>query len=301
MRRLRLLISVPLLAVPLQLGAAMTAQADPLDAGTVECSVTGALSTNAGVVPETVTFTANLAVNCAGVVLDDVGIWQMVMSGQMSPGFCAGGQGLATVTVNGPDGGGQSGVRLTLTGTTLTIAGVLNTSDGGGDAFKASLQAIPTSGIPCVNTVTQENLSGEASITDLEPPPDFVVCTGNGSEGYAPGLLPAAEIVNINGTANLTCTNPVSDDRGAWTVTYNGNALADCGLGEGMLGLGFTAPDGSGSGSADYERVGTMLNIVGTSGDNDLDIWAQVTDFSGTCVTTPFFGANYTGVAGIIE
>jgi len=222
------------------------------------------------------------------------------MTGQMSPGFCAGGQGLATVTVNGPDGGGTSGVRLTFAGTTLTIAGVLNTSDGGGDAFKATLQAIPTSGIPCVNTTTQETLSGEASITDLEPPPDFVICTAAGDEGYTPGLLPAPQTVNVNGTANLSCTNPVSDDQGHWTVGYNGSALGDCGLAEGTLGLNFSAPDASGSGSADYERVGTMLNIAGTSGDNDMEIWAQVS-FSGTCVTTPFFGANYTGIAGIVE
>jgi len=299
MKRLRMMLCLPLLSLPLSAAGTLTAHAAAVDAGTVECTASGSLSTNTGPVPQVVSFSAVLSLNCLGVG-DDAGAWSFTMSGQMNPGFCAGGQGLANANFTGPDGSGTAGLQLASSATTLHMAGVLGSSDPGGDDFEATLSMTPTSGIPCVNTVTSENLSGHASITDQAPPPDEVFCTTSGGEGYNPAEMLAVQSVTIAGQASLSCTNPVSDDQGQWTINYNGVATADCGLAEGTLGMNFTAPDASGSGSIDYERVGTMLSMVGNSADNTFAIWAQVS-FSGTCVSTPFFGANYTGAAAVVE
>lgn len=298
MRRLRILLGLPLLALPLSVGTVHAATLG--DVGHVECTVTGGLSTQLGQVPETVTFTATLTMSCTGVGADENGGWFMTMSGQMSPGFCAGAKGLATASGGGPDGSYNAQLQLTFTGTSLNIAGTLGTGDAGGDAFQASLSATPTSGVPCVNPVTQENLTGQASITDQAPPPDLVFCTASGFENYNPPELLAVQTVEITGDANLNCTNPVSDDRGSWAINYDGFATADCGLAEGTLGMTFGAPDTSGGGDVDYERVGTMLLLSGASTDDNFEILANLT-FSGNCATTPFLGASYTGVAAVVE
>jgi hypothetical protein len=298
MRRLRTLICLPLLALPLSVG---TAHASVMpDVGHVQCTAAGTMQTRAGLTAESVQFTASLVLNCTGVAADDVGQWLMSMSGQISPGACAGAAGLATMSGSGPDGGFNAGVDLSFTATTMTITGTLGTSDGGGDAFHATLTVTPTSGTPCVDVNTQSNLTGEASITDQPPPPDEVFCTAGGNENYTPAEMLAVQTVTIAGQANMSCTQPVSDDRGSWTIGYNGAATADCGLAEGTLNMTFAAPDTSGNGSLDYERVGTLLQMVGNSADNTFAIWANVS-FSGTCVTTPFFGASYTGAGAVVE
>jgi hypothetical protein len=300
MRRLRTLLCLSLLAVPLQAASALTAHADVVvDTGTVQCTANGALSTSLGPVPQTVAFTGSLTLSCVGVG-DDAGTWTLTMSGQMSPGFCAGGQGLATVGGNGPDGNVGAGLRLTSSATTLHMAGTLGTNDAGGDAFKADLAMTPTSGIPCVNTVTQENLSGEASITDLPAPPDLVFCTVNGVENYAPGIGLVPTPIAVNGNANFNCTNPVSDDAGPWALNYNGTLTADCGLAEGSVAFGFNGPDATTTGTANYERVGTMLDIVGSSNDDTWEIWGQMAPNS-NCVNGAWTVSNYTAVAAIVE
>jgi len=301
MRRLRTLICLPLLALPLSAAGAATAHADSLgDVGHVQCTAQGSMQTSAGLTAESVRFTASLILNCTGVGVDDNGQWSMSLSGQISPGACAGAEGLATVSGSGPDGGFNAGVNLSFDTASVTIAGTLNTGDAGGDAFNANLAVTPTSGTPCVDVNTQANLNGQASITDQQPPPDLVFCTASGGENYNPAEMLAVQSVTIAGTADMTCTNPVSDDRGAWVINYNGVATADCGLAEGTLAMTYAAPDGSGGGDLDYERVGTLLQLVGNSTDNTFAIWANVT-FSGTCATTPFFGANYTGPGAVVE
>jgi hypothetical protein len=301
MRRLRTLICLPLLALPLSAAGTLTAHAESLgDVGHVQCTAQGSMQTSAGLTAESVRFTASLILNCTGVGADDNGQWVMSLSGQLSPGACAGAEGLATVSGSGPDGSFSAGVNLSFDTASVTISGTLGTGDAGGDAFNANLVVAPTSGTPCVDVNTQESLTGQASITDQPPPPDLVFCTANGGENYNPGEALAVQSVAVAGTANLNCTNPVSDDRGAWAINYNGTASADCGLAEGTLAMAYAAPDGSGGGDIDYERVGTLLQMVGNSTDNTFAIWANLS-FSGTCATTPFFGAAYSGPAAVVE
>jgi hypothetical protein len=193
-------------------------------------------------------------------------------------------------------------VRITASAASMHIAGTLGTSDRGGDGFQATLSMSPVSGVPCVNAVTRENLNGQASITDLPAPPDFVLCTGNGFEQYAPGLTLVPAPDTVNGQANLSCTNPVSDDAGAWAVNYFGTIEAECGFAEGTLGFNFGAPDGSGSGSADYERVGTMLDIVADSNDNTMEIWGSINAADGAgCATSSWVVSHYSAAATIVE
>jgi len=300
MRRLRTLVCLPLLALPLSAGT-VHASVVP-DVGHVQCTAAGAMTTRAGLTAESVQFSASLFLSCTGVGADDAGQWFLSMSGQISPGACAGAAGLASMGGSGPDGGVSAGVALSFTSTSMTISGSLTTSDSGGDAFHATLSVTPTSGTPCVDVDTQSNLTGEATITDQPPPPDEVFCTATGNENYDPAEMLAPASVIITGTAALTCTEPpTSDDRGAWAVDYSGAAEADCGLAEGTMGMSYSGPDASGSGTVGYERVGTLLSIVGTDDDNEFAIFASV-NFSGTCTSTPFFGAHYsTGAATVIE
>jgi hypothetical protein len=303
-RRLRALLCLSVLAIPLQVAHPLGAHAQLTDVGTVQCTAAGSITTSLGPVPQTVAFSGSLILSCTGLG-DDAGTWTLTMSGQMSPGFCAGGQGLANVNGNGPDGSVSAGVEITMSATSMHIAGTFSSNDDGGDAFKATLTATPTSGAPCVNTSTQENLNGEASITDLAPPPDLVPCTAQGLELYSPALVVAPLIsVAINGQLTLNCIDPVSDDAGGWSLGYGGGGIGNCGAVDGSVAISGSSPhDGAVSGNATYERVGTMMELVGTltaTHDHSFAVWA-VLNPSGNCVTTPWSSSSISGQAAIEE
>ena len=304
MRRLRTLLCLGVLALPLQAGGLLTAQAVAIDADHVECTASGSLTTSPGG-PQVVNFSGSLGLNCTGVG-DDDGFWGLTFSGQMSPGFCAGGQGLANIGGNGPEGSVSGGIELTMSATSLHLEGTWSGKDPGGEAFKAALTATPTSGTPCVNASTQMNLQGEASITDLQPPPDSVACSFAAQETYTPGITPTLTPNTLHGVANMPCTNPVSDDQGLWQLTYDGTITADCGLSTGTVFINGVGPEGTATGSADYERVGTMLAMfgditTGTADEHSFAVWAAVNFTAGNCVTVPWTAANVTGPAGMAE
>ncbi|HEV7679148.1 MAG TPA: hypothetical protein VGQ42_11320 [Candidatus Dormibacteraeota bacterium] len=306
MRRIRVLLCLPLFMLSLQAATALTARAAATpDAGTVQCTAMGHITTNVGPVPQTVAFTGYLTLTCVGVVLDDAGTWQLNLSGQMSPGFCAGGQGLANVTGSGPDGGVSGGVQLAQGSASLQMGGLLSSSDAAGDALSASLTATPDSGIPCVNSITQETLTGTASISDVPPPPDMVACTASGSENYSPPLT-VAPLVSyaIAGHLNLSCTNPLSDDAGSWSLDDALSGLGNCGAvnASGTV-TGTAQTDGAVSGTLSYQRVGTMVEMTGslnTAHAHNFALWGAVVP-AGNCVTAPWSGSSVSADAVIVE
>jgi len=307
MRRLRRVLCALLFAVPLQVGGAATSHAvgTPPDVGTVQCTASGQLRTNLGTVPQTVTFTALLSLSCSGVG-DDQGAWTLSLSGQMSPGFCAGGQGLASVSGAGPDGSLSGSGNATSTATSLHLEMTWGDSDPGGEAFKADLAMTPTSGVPCVTPQTQMNLSGSASITDLAPPPDVAACSLGGQEFYNPALGVTLTFTGINGQVGLNCSG-LSDEAGPWVLAYQGQVDADCGVAEGVLAIsgGSSPHDGSVIGGAlDYERVGTLWQIAGNVNTSAHD--HSVAAFGGAvpmgnCVTSPWTGSNISADAAVAD
>jgi hypothetical protein len=309
MRRLRVALCLPLLALALPArGAAPVAASGPpnADLGFVQCTATGHLSTNVGITIQTVTFTATLTLSCPGV-LDDAGTWSLSLSGQMSPGFCAGGEGLATVNGTGPDSGLFGNLQLAQTGSHIQMQGGWSDSDPAGEEVQIGVEATPTSGVPCVTPQTSENLTGNATITDNTPPPDSVICALSGMENYNPGIT--AQLVDsaINGFANLSCVNPVSDDQGAWTLDYAGDALADCGVANGQVTItGGGSPEGfAPSGTLSYERVGTMFVLEGdvftaSTDDHSFAAWGAMVP-GGNCVTSPWASSSTSADAGMAE
>jgi hypothetical protein len=302
-RRLRTLVCLALLAVPLQAGGTLTAHAVTApDLDSAQCTVSGSFSTQAAPVPETVAFSGTMSWSCTGVG-DDAGAWNLSFTGQMSPGFCAGGQGLADVSGSGPDGNVYAGAQVSMSATTLHMEGTFSSNDPGGDGFSVDVKLTPTSGVPCVNTVTTETMTGAASVEDL-PAPDEVACTVTAAEQYAPAITAALATVAVAGTSlSFNCTGALRDDEGNWSVTWNGNLLGDYGASNGTLSMGGSAPsDGAITGTANYERVGTMFDIWGTlhaKHDHSFEIWgAYAPDQT---APSPWYGAHLTGDAAIAE
>lgn len=306
-RALRLLACAALVALPLQVAGALGAHAVWVpDMDSANCTASGSISTSEGPVPQTVSFSGSMTLRCTGLG-DEAGTWSLSMSGQMSPGFCAGGQGLADVAGNGPDGSVSAGASLTQSATTLHVTATMFSNDQSvsNDELSADLVITWSSGVPCASTDTTGTITGTATITDT-PAPDEVDCVAQGSEAYAPALSTTLAGIAVNGSASLTCTQPKSDDQGLWSVTWTGGADADCGVANGTLSMGGTAHNNDGtitSGSANYERVGTMIEIYGdlyATHDHGFDIWGAVTP-NGNCATTAWSGSNITGDAVIAE
>jgi hypothetical protein len=306
MRGIRVALCASLLAIPLQAAGPLTAHASAPDNDTVACVASGYLTTTPASV-DLEDFVIWLTLSCTGSG-DDQGSWSVYLHGQMSPGFCAGGEGLANVSGSGPDGSLYGNVQLAMGATSLQIAGAWSDSDPAGEAFQATLTATSTSGIPCTSQNTTENLNGDAAIADQSPPPDFVGCTFVGAENYTPGITAGLAPHQLDATASMNCQNPASDDKGNWQLNYSGIVTADCALSmsTGYLAItGGGGPEGAPGGKLSYERVGTMVYMSGevdtTNDAHAIAVWGAWRPGLGNCATIPVQGGGITGTAGMQE
>jgi len=296
------LLCLPIVAASLQTAAARPAHADVSDIDSAQCSIAGSVSTFPGPVLQAISFSGSMVLNCSVGIGDERGTWTLTMSGQVSPGFCAGGRGLANVSGNGPDGSFGGTMEIVVNATSWDVTATLDSNDPGGDALHATLQATPTSGVPCVNASTTMNLSGQGSISDLQPPPDEVECTVSGHEAYNPGLTAALISYAVNVSWTLSCPEgTASDDIGTWTATLFGNGSGDCGEASGDLGVtgGSSPHDGAVGGAVIYNRVGTMLEVEGdlvATHDHSTFAWLTLAP-SGNCATVPWSSSSVSGAA----
>jgi hypothetical protein len=298
------LLCLPILAASLQTAAARPAHADVTDVDSAACTVTATVSTFPGPVLQAISFQGSMVLGCTGVG-DEVGTWTLTMSGQVSPGFCAGGRGLANVSGSGPDGSFSGTMEIAVNASSWSIAANLSSAnDDGTDAFQATVRATPTSGVPCVNASTTLSLAGSGTISDLQPPAEEVVCTASGNDAYNPGLTVTTADRGVTVNLLLSCTQgSATDDIGTWTASMSGDENGDCGEGTGQAsGTGSSPHDGAVSAAIIYNRVGTMIEVEGdlyTGHDHSLFAWLTAIP-TGNCATTAWTSSSLTGAAALV-